>query len=85
MIDYSKFAIPKTNLCVKLSPYEYQKQKEKVWERQGCRCRKCQIMLPEVKDGQLHHPGGRGLGGGRRRDDRTVVLCEKCHWKIHEG
>lgn len=32
----------------------------------------------------LHHPGGRGIGGGKR-DDRTVIpCCRPCHAMAEE-
>jgi hypothetical protein len=88
MIDSSNFAFPKPGEkegLVKLSPAKYRKHKEVVWERQGRRCRKCKAYLPDPKTAHLHHTDGRGMGGGKRDDRKTVLLCEGCHVKEHEG
>ena len=87
MIDTKNFAFPKPGHrdgAVKLSAYRYRKHKEKVWERQGQRCRNCRKSLPVASEGHLHHPGGRGIGGGRRNDLKTFLLCPDCHQKEHE-
>jgi 5-methylcytosine-specific restriction endonuclease McrA len=67
---------------LKESPYQYSKTKRAIWERQGRKCFECGDFLPSPAFGDRHHIGGRGLGGGKRDDAKTVVLCrEKCHKK----
>ena len=85
MIDTKNFAFPKPGHkagAVKLSSYRYRKHKEKVWEKQGGRCRNCRKLIP-VSESHLHHPGGRGIGGGKRNDLKTFLLCPDCHVKEH--
>jgi hypothetical protein len=68
---------------VKLSPAKYRKHKEKVWLSQNKRCAKCKCYIADVICSQLHHTDGRGLGGGKRDDRKTVILCNGCHAKEH--
>lgn len=86
MIDSSRLAFPKPGdhgrtKVVKLSPAAYATQRRRRWEMQGraCTCGKG-ISLEQ---GELHHKEGRGMGGGRRNDLRTVMLCQDCHRKKH--
>ena len=39
----------------------------------GCR------VSAMLHKGELHHPGGRGLGGSKRDDRETVWTCRHCH------
>jgi hypothetical protein len=66
---------------VKLSKVAYATQRRRRWEMQSraCICGKG-ISLDQ---GELHHEDGRGLGGGKRNDLRTVMLCQDCHRKKH--
>ncbi len=84
MIDYSNFPIPKRDLGIKLPTAKYRRHKQTVWEHQGRRCRKCRRAILNLSESHLHHPGGRGLGGGKRNDLRTVLLCVECHLEIHK-
>jgi hypothetical protein len=89
-IDYSTAAFPKTS-GVKLNPYRYSQYKRSVWIRQGQGCGICfrPIGLSEM---ELHHESrqgvktshGRGMGGGKRDDLKTVGLCHWCHQKAEE-
>lgn len=87
MIETKGMAHPKPGhsgktKVVKLSPYEYAGQKRRVWHKQGQGCAHCfkGIALAEM---HLHHKDGRGLGGGKRNDLKTIGLCEGCHQKEH--
>lgn len=64
------------------SPYRYRKTKRQIWESQGRKCAECGKFLPTPAFGHRHHVDGRGIGGGKRDDAKTVVLCiEPCHEK----
>lgn len=93
MIDTSQFKWPKPGHAgktkvVKLTPSQYSQRKRKVWQEQGQGCAHCfkGISLNEM---HLHHKSrkgfggkishGRGLGGGKRNDLKTVGLCKSCH------
>ena len=39
------------------------------------------ISAPDL--GQLHHREGRGMGGGKRDDRNTELVCNPRHMKIH--
>lgn len=67
---------------LKESAYQYRKTKRAIWEGQGRKCAECGDFIPSPAFGDRHHEGGRGLGGGKRDDRKTVVLCRaKCHKK----
>jgi 5-methylcytosine-specific restriction endonuclease McrA len=88
MIDTAGLAFPKPGDAagiVTLSPYEYRKLKERVYEEQGHRCAFCTVKLYRVTDGELHHLHHRKMGGGSRDDRRenVVVLCRACHRRQH--
>ena len=85
MIDTKNFFFPKPAHkagAVKLSAYRYKIWKKKVWAKQGERCQNCRHKIP-LEESQLHHYQGRGLGGGKRDDRKTFVLCMECHLKEH--
>jgi hypothetical protein len=73
---------------VKLSPHHYRTLRRSVWMRQGMGCGKCFRGLA-LEQMELHHESrvgfagkishGRGLGGGKRDDSRTIGLCVWCH------
>ena len=65
------------------SPARYRRTKADMWLKQGGLCAKCGRGMPSVVDGHRHHPGGRGLGGGKRDDRKTVLWCTECHTEHH--
>ena len=77
------------------SPGEYSRTKRRMWLEQDRAC-PCGAPLATPGDGHRHHlprpsalaPGGlshgRGLGGGKRDDRFTVLLCITCHL-VEEG
>lgn len=98
MIDTSQLAIPKPGhvgetAVVKLTPHQYRGQKRKVWDRQGQGCAHCMKGI-SINEMELHHESregfagktshGRGLGGGKRNDLKTIGLCHACHVKAEE-
>lgn len=99
-LDTSALALPKPGPREKSQPKdgrliesrrEYSETKRKMWDRQGRRCAKenCDVKggryLPTPAFGHRHHPEGRGLGGGKRNDSKTVLWCIRCHEKAHPG
>lgn len=69
------------------SPHQYRKTKQQMWRAQGMTCggEDCSKFLLSPAFGHRHHIGGRGAGGGKRKDDETVLLCPACHEKEHPG
>lgn len=67
------------------SPKEYRITKRKMWEQQGRRCGVlgCGEYLPTPAHGHRHHCAGRGLGGGKRDDRFTILVCIPCHKVLH--
>jgi hypothetical protein len=65
---------------------DYRKTKRQMWEGQLGICGKedCNLYMPTPQDGHRHHPGGRGMGGSKRDDSKTVLWCELCHTKEHQ-
>lgn len=93
-MDTSGFALPKPGPRVKAQPKggrlveslrDYSKTKRAMWQKQNQRCgkRACNNFMPTPAWGHRHHPGGRGLGGGKRDDSKTVLWCVYCHEKEH--
>lgn len=91
-LDTSCLALPKPGPREKSQPKDgrliergavYSKSKRAIWERQGKKCAFCGKHLPSPAFGDRHHPLGRGLGGGKRDDRKTVVICKPCHRKEH--
>ena len=91
-LDTSMLALPKPGPREKAQPKDgrliergaaYSRSKRGLWERQGRRCARCAKALFSPAFGERHHPGGRGLGGGKRDDRKTVVICKDCHRKEH--
>lgn len=68
------------------SPREYSRTKQAMLQHQHGMCAKpgCSNYMPTAAHGHRHHPGGRGLGGGKRDDSKTVLWCWSCHDKEHE-
>lgn len=93
-MDTSMLAIPKPGPRLKGQPKDgrliergaaYSKTKHAMWERQGRRCWSCGKFLPTPAWAHRHHVNGRGLGGGRRDDRQTVLVCPDCHEAEHPG
>lgn len=97
-MDTSGFALPKPGAREKQqpkngrlieSPRQYKATKRLMWEKQGGRCvrvkagKVCGKWMPTPAYGHRHHPGGRGLGGGKRDDARTALICIECHLEEH--
>src|SRR5208282_4969721 len=89
-MDTSGFALPKPGLREKSqpkdgrlieSPRQYRITKRAMWEAQHGRCARisCGKFMPTPAYGHRHHPDGRGLGGSKRDDRRTELLCIDCH------
>lgn len=92
-LDTSGFALPKPGAREKQqpkdgrlieSPRQYRATKRAMWESQRGHCAKCNAFMPTPAYGHRHHPGGRGLGGGKRDDARTELLCINCHLNEHQ-
>jgi hypothetical protein len=99
-LDTTGFAFPKPGAREKAqpkdgrlieSPRQYRATKRQMWERQHGRCariragKECGKFMPTPAYGHRHHPGGRGLGGGKRDDSKTVLWCIDCHKEEHRG
>lgn len=98
-LDTTGFAIPKPAPRVKAQPKdgrriessrEYSANKRSMWERQHRRCvrvrygKVCNAFMPSPAYGHRHHPGGRGIGGSKRDDSKTVLWCIECHLEEHQ-
>jgi len=95
-MDTSGFAIPKPGPREKSQPKDgrvieslkqYRKTKQQMWRDQNGICGKtgCGKFLPSPAYGHRHHIHGRGLGGGKRDDSKTELICIDCHKAIHTG
>jgi hypothetical protein len=98
-LDTTGFAFPKPGAREKAqpkdgrlveSPREYSATKRSMWEKQRGRCARvkengnvCNRFMPSPAHGHRHHPGGRGMGGGKRDDSKTVLWCIECHVEEH--
>lgn len=98
-MDTSGFALPKPGAREKQqpkdgrlieSPRQYRITKRGMWEKQQGRCANitkgglaCGRPMPTPAYGHRHHPGGRGLGGSKRDDSKTVLWCIDCHLGEH--
>lgn len=67
------------------SPHRYNITKEQMWARQNGCCSNCGRYEGYAKNMHRHHLGGRGMGGSKRDDSKTVLWCERCHVEEHEG
>lgn len=65
------------------TPHRYRISKMSLWVKQGWKCANCPTVLLTPAYGHRHHPGGRGMGGSRRDDAKTLLLCLSCHQKEH--
>lgn len=65
------------------TPNQYRKTKQQMWHEQKRCCATCFRFLPSAAFGQRHHIHGRGLGGSKRDDRLTELLCADCHGAIH--
>jgi hypothetical protein len=59
----------------------YSEGKARLWLAQGYHCARCPRWLRSPADGHRHHIHGRGMGGGKRDDRDTELLCWRCHDK----
>ena len=92
-MDTTGFGLPKPGPREKSQPkdgrliesaQQYRKTKQQMWRDQNGICGKCGKRMPSPAYGHRHHPGGRGLGGGKRDDSKTVLWCVDCHHAEHE-
>lgn len=94
-MDTTGFALPKPGEREKSQPKDgrlietrtqYLTSKHSMWKKQHQRCGKegCDNFMPTPAYGHRHHPGGRGLGGGKRDDSKTVLWCIPCYESEHE-
>ena len=87
MIDTSQFAFPKPGHAAGRrveSPSQYSRTKRQMWLDQGRECLKCGRPLDTPGDGHRHHLAKRGMGGSKRDDRFTALLCVICHL-VEEG
>lgn len=63
---------------MKLAGRAYTELKRKKLEAQASECGDCGRIL-RIGQSHLHHRSGRGMGGGKRDDLDTILLCEHCH------
>ena len=99
-LDTSGFALPKPGAREKQqpkdgrlieSPRQYKETKRAMWQKQLALCanvkdgKPCLRFMPTPAYGHRHHPGGRGLGGSKRDDSKTVLWCIECHQEEHSG
>lgn len=77
------FPEPNRGGRVVLSDYEYGKLKLHRWRVQGHCCARCDAPIDSILDAALHHLKGRGLGGCKRDDRLTVLVCGQCHAQEH--
>jgi hypothetical protein len=97
-MDTSGFALPKPPQREKSqpkdgrlieSPHQYRMTKRQLWMEQRKRCvreiegKQCGRYMLTPAYGHRHHPGGRGIGGGKRNDSKTVLWCIECHLEEH--
>lgn len=99
-LDTTGFALPKPGTRKKSQPKDgrlvesrsqYSRSKHAMWIRQQrlCACadgkgKICGKFMPSPAHGHRHHPGGRGLGGSKRDDSKTVLWCIECHLEEHK-
>lgn len=82
MIDTSQFALPKPGHAAGRtveSSHAYSRNKRRIWLEQGHACNRCQRPLDSPEDGHRHHLQKRGMGGGKRDDRFTELVCIDCH------
>jgi hypothetical protein len=62
------------------SPSAWERRRRFIAERAGDACHRCGRHCA-YPDGDAHHEGGRGLGGGKRDDSVEGLewLCRMCH------
>ena len=67
-----------------LSGNDYTKLRRARYTEQDECCADCGAWC-EFESTELHHIDGRGLGGGKRDDRATRLLCIICHRKYDKG
>lgn len=94
MIDTANFALPKPGHAAGakvLSSYAYSKLKREKLRQQGGCCALCPRPIDSPGEAHLHHKSrisftavsgeshGRGIGGGKRNDLESLLICIECH------
>lgn len=67
---------------------DYHEFRHDIWYAQEGRCDQCKrYVIFDDYFFQVHHIGGRGMGGSKRNDVPSAVrgLCLDCHRKEHDG
>ena len=59
----------------------YSQGKARLWLLQDKHCARCPRWPRSPADGHRHHIHGRGMGGGKRNDLDTELVCWRCHDK----
>jgi len=59
----------------------YSAGKARLWLEQDKHCARCPRYLRTPAEGHRHHIHGRGMGGGKRDDRDTELICHGCHAK----
>jgi len=67
----------------KLSPAKYHELRVDLYNKQKEHCFLCKCWMP-FNLSHLHHLRSRGAGGGDDRDN-VILICFKCHGRIHDG
>jgi hypothetical protein len=76
----SQGASPKTPRVIEKGR-RYSAGKARLWLAQDKHCARCPRWLRSPADGHRHHIHGRGMGGAKRDDRDTELLCWRCHHK----
>jgi len=69
---------------IKLSPKELSELKSEISGEQNYYCANKHCGQSIIVSGHLHHKKSKGSGGDDSKDN-CIVLCWKCHHKVHTG